>query len=124
MQYGGLRSSATCVTTSCSNDSFASPTHITNQSLDKGLWGVAPMPAKEEHGCDSGSESIDKREPRDILHCHVERRYQRSLLQKGQNDRIKKIVSIFYGIQCSLNNFELSASIMTNASPYHNTSVP
>jgi hypothetical protein len=44
--------------------------------LDKGLWGVAPMPAKEEHGCDSGSESIDKREPRDILHCHVERRYQ------------------------------------------------
>jgi hypothetical protein len=43
------------------------------------------------------------------------------LLQKGQNDRIKNIVSIFYGIQCSLNNFELSASIMTNASPYHKT---
>jgi hypothetical protein len=35
MQYGGLRSSVTCVTTSCSNDSFASPTHRTNQSLDK-----------------------------------------------------------------------------------------
>ena len=34
------------------------------------------MPAKEEHGCDSGSESIDKHEPRDILHCHVERRDQ------------------------------------------------
>jgi hypothetical protein len=32
------------------------------------------MPAREEHGCDSGSESIDKYEPRDILHCHVERR--------------------------------------------------
>ena len=31
------------------------------------------MPAKEEHGCDSGSESLDKHEPRDILHCHVER---------------------------------------------------
>jgi len=31
MQYGGLRSSVTCVTTSCSNDSFASPTHRTNQ---------------------------------------------------------------------------------------------
>jgi hypothetical protein len=30
------------------------------------------MPAKEEHGCDSGSESLDKQEPRDILHCHVE----------------------------------------------------
>jgi len=28
MQYGGLRSSITCVTTSCSNDSFGSPTHI------------------------------------------------------------------------------------------------
>ena len=29
------------------------------------------MPAKEEYGCDSGSESLDKHEPRDILHCHV-----------------------------------------------------
>ena len=34
------------------------------------------MPAKEEHRCDSGSESFDKHEPRDILHCHVERRNQ------------------------------------------------
>ena len=34
------------------------------------------MPTKEEHGCDSGSECLDKREPRDILHCHVERRDQ------------------------------------------------
>ena len=34
------------------------------------------IPAKEEHGCDSGSESLDKQEPRDILHCHVERRDQ------------------------------------------------
>jgi hypothetical protein len=31
------------------------------------------MQAKEEHVCDSGSESLDKQEPRDILHCHVER---------------------------------------------------
>ena len=31
------------------------------------------MPAKEEHGCDSGSESLDKHEPRDILHCYFER---------------------------------------------------
>jgi hypothetical protein len=36
-----------------------------------------------------------------------------SLLQKGQSDRIMNIVSVFYGIQCSLNNFELSATIMT-----------
>ena len=34
------------------------------------------MPAKEENGCDSGSESFDKHEPRDILHCHAERREQ------------------------------------------------
>jgi hypothetical protein len=38
VQYGGLQSSVTCVTTSCSNDCFASPTHRTNQSLNKGLW--------------------------------------------------------------------------------------
>ena len=31
---------------------------------------------KEEHGSDSGSESLDKHDPRDILHCHVERRDQ------------------------------------------------
>ena len=34
------------------------------------------MLAKEEDGCDSGPESIDKHEPRDILHFHVERRDQ------------------------------------------------
>jgi hypothetical protein len=45
-----------------------------------------------------------------------------SLLQKGQNDRIKNIVSVFYGIQCYLNNIELSVIIMTNSSPDHNTS--
>jgi hypothetical protein len=38
-----------------------------------------------------------------------------SLLQKGQNDRIMNIVFVFYGIQWSLNNFELSATIMTNS---------
>jgi hypothetical protein len=43
MQYGGLQSSVTCGTTSCSNDSFASLTHRTNQSLDKGLWDVVPF---------------------------------------------------------------------------------
>ena len=32
------------------------------------------MPTKEERGCNSGSESLDKHEPRDTLHCHVERR--------------------------------------------------
>jgi hypothetical protein len=34
------------------------------------------MPSKEEHGCDSGSESLDKHEQRDILYWHVERRDQ------------------------------------------------
>ena len=37
---------------------------------------VILMPAKEEHGCDSGSENLDKHEPRHILHSHVERRDQ------------------------------------------------
>ena len=45
-----------------------------------------------------------------------------SLLEKGQNDGIKNIVSVFYGIQYSLNNFELSPTIMPNSSPDHNTS--
>ena len=43
MQYEGLWSPVTCVTTSCRNDNFASPTHRTNQSLDKGLWDVVPL---------------------------------------------------------------------------------
>ena len=43
MQYGGLWSSVTCVTTYCSNDSFSSPTNRTNQSLDKGMWDVVPL---------------------------------------------------------------------------------
>ena len=80
------------------------------------------MPAKEEHGCDSGSESLDKQEPRDILHCHVERRDQSFVVAERQNDRIKNIVSVLYSIQCSLNNFELNATIMTNSNPDHNTS--
>jgi hypothetical protein len=43
------------------------------------------------------------------------KKYQKkvSLLQKWQNDRIKNIVSVFYGIQCSLNNLELNVNIMT-----------
>ena len=43
MQYGGLRSSVTGVSTSCSNDNFASPTHRTSESLDEGLWDVVPL---------------------------------------------------------------------------------
>ena len=31
---------------------------------------------KVEHGCDSGSEILDKHQPRDILHCHDERHDQ------------------------------------------------
>jgi hypothetical protein len=80
------------------------------------------MPAKEEAGCDSGSENLNKYETRDILHSCVERRDKISLLQKGQNDRIKNIASVFYGIQCPLNNFELSATTMTNSNPDHITS--
>jgi len=34
------------------------------------------LPASEEYGCDSGSESLDKHGPHGILHCHVERRDQ------------------------------------------------
>ena len=36
----------------------------------------AIMPAKEEHRCDSGSDSLDKNEQHDTLYCHVERRDQ------------------------------------------------
>ena len=35
------------------------------------------MSAKEENGCDSGSESLDKHKQRNIVDCHVERRDQR-----------------------------------------------
>jgi hypothetical protein len=35
---------------------------------------LAIMPAKEEHRCDSGSDSLDKNEQHDTLYCHVERR--------------------------------------------------
>jgi hypothetical protein len=45
--------------------------------------------------------------------------HMQMLSQKGQNNKIKNIVSVCYGIQCSLNNFELSAYIMTNSSPYN-----
>ena len=34
------------------------------------------IPVKEEHGCDSDSESLDKHERRDMLHDHVEKRDQ------------------------------------------------
>ena len=77
-------------------------------------------PDKEEHECDSGSESLDKHEPsciamlKDVINV--------LLLRKGQNDRIKNIGSVFYGIQCSLSNLELSLTIMTNSSSDHNTS--
>jgi hypothetical protein len=44
------------------------------------------MPAKEEHGCDYGSESIDKHEPRAILHCHVGKRdYSFAVAERAQS---------------------------------------
>ena len=131
IQYGCLRSSVMCVNTSCSNDSFASPTHTTKQSLDKafcdvvpivhnasrsacsvsrGLWGwwtrllsssykcaivdwSGDNVDQRRKRCDSGSESIDKHEPRDIVDCHVERRDQRRVwrYQRGnQNPYIEE----------------------------------
>jgi hypothetical protein len=51
------------------------------------------MPAKEEHGCDSGSESLDKHEPRDILHCHVERRAQHFAVEETANFCLSMICS-------------------------------
>jgi hypothetical protein len=53
-----------------------------------------PVLESEEHGCDSGSESLDKQEPRDILYCHVERRDQSFAVAESQNDRIKNIDSV------------------------------
>ena len=41
------------------------------------------MPAKEEYRGDSGSESVDKHEPRDIFHCHVERRDKSFAVKEG-----------------------------------------
>jgi hypothetical protein len=150
MQYGGLWSSVTCVTTFYSNNSFASPMHRTNQSIvgqrlvgccsthaqvrhaapvvfpvdydgGKHVYWVHPinvqlvtdpviMPAKEEHGCDSGSENLDNTSHMTSCIVMLKDVINVLLLQKGQNDRMKNIVSVFYGIQCSLHNFELSAS--------------
>ena len=49
MQYRSLRASVTCMTTSCSNDIFASLTHRTSQSLEKGLWDVFFTRAQVRH---------------------------------------------------------------------------
>jgi hypothetical protein len=66
------------------------------------------MPAKEEPGYYFGTSSIAML--KDVIKV--------SLLQKGQNNRIRNIVSVCYGIQCSFNNFK----IRTNSSLDHNTS--
>ena len=109
MRYGGLRSSVTCVTTSCSSDSFASPTHRTNISwiffhsctsasrsscsVSDGFWLSRTRRPGSSHKYPIGYKSGDnacqgrsrvwywfrkfwKRDPRDTLHCHVERRDQ------------------------------------------------
>jgi hypothetical protein len=51
------------------------------------------MPTKEEHGCDSGSESLDKHEPRDSYIVMLKDVIKVSLLQKGRNNRIKNIAA-------------------------------
>jgi hypothetical protein len=113
MQYGGLRSSVTCVTTSCSKDGFACATH----SVSGGFW--RPRKITDVILVQKVLTSMSH-----VTSCIVRLKYviKVSLLQKVQNDRIKNIVSVFYGIQCSLNNFELCATIMTSSSPYHNNS--
>jgi hypothetical protein len=75
------------------------------------------MPTKEEHDVILVKKVLTNTDH--VTSCMVMLKdvINVSLMQKGQNDRIKNIVSVFYGIQCSLNNFELSAIIMTNASP-------
>ena len=80
------------------------------------------MPGKEEHDVIMVQKVLTNTSQ--VISCiaMVKDVIKVSLLQKVQNDRIKNIVSVFYGIQCSLNNFELSATIMTNSSPNHNTS--
>jgi hypothetical protein len=70
IQYGGLRSSVMCVTTSCSNDSFASPTHIPNQSLDKGYCSIRAQVRYAAHVVFSldfgGSEHVYRAHPINI----------------------------------------------------------
>jgi hypothetical protein len=39
----------------------------TSATVLEGLTDPVIMPSKEEHGCDSGSESLDKHDPRGIL---------------------------------------------------------
>jgi hypothetical protein len=48
----------------------------------------------EEHGCGSGSESLDKHDPRNILHCYAERRDQSWLRKSGLRARRPVVVLI------------------------------
>ena len=66
------------------------------------------MLAREKHRCDSGSESLDNTSH--VTFCNamlkdVIKVSEVSLLQKGQNDRIKNIVSVFYGNSMFLEQF-------------------
>ena len=75
------------------------------------------MPTKEEHGYDSCSKCMTNTSHVTSCIAILKDVIKVSLLQKRQNGRIKNIASVFYDIQCSLNNFELSATIMKNSSP-------
>jgi hypothetical protein len=57
------------------------------------------------------------------LSCMLKDVIKVSLLQKGQNDRNKNTVPVFHGIYCSLNNRELSATIVTKKRKIHRTFV-
>ena len=73
------------------------------------LYRVHPINLQlKEHGCDTGQKVFDKHEPRDILHCHVERRDQSfDVVERAEQwDQ----------------EYELSATMMTNSNPEHNNS--
>ena len=71
------------------------------------------MLAKEKQSC--YSERLDKHEPRDIFHYHVER-HDHSFAVAEKAERLHQEY-VFCGIRCSVNNIELSATIMRNSSP-------
>ena len=111
MQYGGLRSSVTCVTTSFSNDSFASPTHRTIQSLDKGLWGLFHTCTSASHSSCSNSGGFWRWRTRLRSSSHKCSIGDRS----GDNADQGRTRMWWFRccIQCCLKKFELSATIMT-----------
>ena len=151
MQYGGLRISVTCATTSCSNDSFAlrriepinrwikacgmlfhscTSAQCSSCSVSGGFWLWRTRLPSSSHKCSIGDYGGHGRTrmwfwSRKTWQIRATWHLALSCWKtwsKFRCSRTKNIVSVFYGIQCSLNNFELSATIMTNSTPDPNTS--